>query len=310
MRLTYLSASIILACTACQAQEICFIPKQGPSAAAEAAFEKIAEAVGIRPGTILIYASSDALVKDRSGALSVGVCGANGVERWILYDPDLIKGDGLYFALAHETAHHLNNDPMSGEPPSTQIELRADGFGARYLTRPPLDWTSQRLMQALNSLPIPAAAQGFYPSLDERRARVSEAYASEYARLHPNPDPPLGPTPPPKETLQIKFLWRGMMDVDKSAQKQKSVPVSGSATVFIDGKEIRKVGVVSYTKESDDLDLSAGTHEFVFESSVTTVKGEYVRSNCKGDFVVSTTAVMHPKLAFMAGAKVGMCRIE
>jgi hypothetical protein len=108
-------------------------------------FEKIQDAVGIYPGTILLYASSAQLVKDRSGALSIECPGGAGLERWIIYDPELIQGEALYFAFAHETAHHLNNDPMSGETPSRQQELRADGYAARYLARPPLNWTSQRL---------------------------------------------------------------------------------------------------------------------------------------------------------------------
>jgi hypothetical protein len=223
-----------------------------------------------------------------------------------VYNPDLIKGDALYFALAHETAHYLNNDSMSGEPPDKQKELRADEFAGRYLTRPPLNWTKQRLDDALNALPLPVGAQGFYPSLSERRARVDESYSSEYARLHPTVNSPPKIEP---EVFQVKFLWRGMMDVDKPAMKDKSVPVSGYVIVYIDGKEVEKVGVLR-ASEDNDLDLSAGTHTFMFESSVTTYKNEYVRSHCSGEFVVNGTAVVHPKLSFMDGAKVGMCRIE
>jgi formylglycine-generating enzyme required for sulfatase activity len=187
-RLVLLCATLGFVCIACLGQEICGVPKRGPSADAIAAFEKIQDAVGIYPGTILLYASSAQLVKDRSGALSIECPGGGGLERWIVYDPELIQGDGLYFALAHETAHHLNNDPMSGEPPSKQQELRADSYAARYLARPPLNWTSQRLSQALSSLPLPKDAKGLYPSLEERRAQVNEGSAAESARLHPTPD--------------------------------------------------------------------------------------------------------------------------
>ena len=187
MRLVRLCVAIGLACIECLAQEICRVPKRGPSADAIEAFEKIQEAVGMDKGTILLYASSDALIKASSGAVSVERPAGDGTELWIIYDPDLIKGDGRYFALAHETAHLLNHDPRSPENWSKEKELRADGFAARYLTRPPLNWTSEKLSQALNALPIPQDARGLYPSLDERRAQVTQSYQSEYARLHPEP---------------------------------------------------------------------------------------------------------------------------
>ena len=187
MRLACLFTAVGLACSMCLAQEICGIPKRGPSADALAAFEKIQDAVGIEPGKILLYASSDQLVKDRSGAVSIECPAGGGVERWIVYDPELVKGDALYFALAHETAHHLNSDPISGEPPGKQQELRADYFAAQYLTKPPLNWTSQRLAQALTALPLSKDARGGYPSIEERRAQANAGYGEEYARLHPNP---------------------------------------------------------------------------------------------------------------------------
>jgi len=177
------------------------MPKHGPSADAVTAFEKIQDAVGIFPGTILLYASSVQLVQDRSGALSIECPSGGGLERWIVYDPELIKGDALYFALAHETAHHLNNDPMSGEPPSKQQELRADGYAARYLARAPLSWTTQRLTQALSALPLPKDARGLYPSLEERLAEANEGYAAATAHLSPDPNPtsgrPIASTGPP-----------------------------------------------------------------------------------------------------------------
>jgi hypothetical protein len=189
VRLSHLWVAVGLASGACLAQEICGVPKHGPSADALGTFEKIQGAVGIEPGTILLYASSDSLVKSRSGAVSIECPAGGGVERWIVYDPDLLKGDALYFALAHETAHHLNSDPISGETPGKQQELRADYFAALYLTKPPLNWSSQRLVQALSALPLPTDAKGGYPSIEERRAQVNEGYAKEYALLHPNPTP-------------------------------------------------------------------------------------------------------------------------
>jgi formylglycine-generating enzyme required for sulfatase activity len=189
VRGAFLCAAIGFASSACLAQEVCGIPKRGPSSDAAAAFEKIEDAVGIEPGRYLLYASSDQLVKDRSGAFSVECGAGRGSERWIVYDPELIKGDALYFALAHEIAHHLNNDPMSGEMPSKQQELTADGLAARYLARPPLNWTSQKLTEALNALSLLKDAKGLYASLEERRAQVNAGFASESARLRPIAEP-------------------------------------------------------------------------------------------------------------------------
>lgn len=214
MKLAYLFAAMGLAGSTCLAQEICGIPKHGPSADAVASFEKIAEAVGIRPGTILLYASSDQLVRDRSGALSVECPGGRGEERWIVYDPQLIKGDGIYFALAHETAHHLNNDPMSGERPSRELELRADEYAARYLMRPPLNWTSERLVEAINALPLPSDAIGLYPSVAERRAQVNAGYTSESAHLHPNTQPtPIGNIPSASVNQDGEAMFQTIKDL-------------------------------------------------------------------------------------------------
>jgi formylglycine-generating enzyme required for sulfatase activity len=177
-----------LVCGPCLAQVVCGIPKLAPSADALAFLERVQVAVGVGQGTILLYASWSELVGSLGGALSIECPGGAASERWIVYDPHLIKGDGLYFALAHETAHHVNYDPSSGGSPSKEKELRADGLAARYLARPPLNWTSQRLTQALNSLPLPKEASGIYPSLAERRSQVRESYAEESARLSPSPD--------------------------------------------------------------------------------------------------------------------------
>jgi hypothetical protein len=199
MRLSHRWVAVGLACTTGLAEEICGIPKHGPSADALKAFEKIQAAVGIKPGTILLYASSDQLVKKRSGAVSTECPAGGGEERWIVYDPELVKGDALYFALAHETAHHMNSDPISGETPGKQQELTADYFAAKYLTRPPLNWTTQKLAQVLTELPLPKDATGIYPSIEERRAQVNAGYAAEYALRHPN-EPVLARNGPKTQT--------------------------------------------------------------------------------------------------------------
>lgn len=206
MRLAFLFAAVGLASSAGLAQEVCGMTKRPAGTDANRALEEIEDAVGIQRGTYFLYISWDPLVKDRSGSLSVACPGGRGLEQWIVYDPDLIKGDGLYFALAHETAHQVNNDSLSGETPSKQQELTADGLAARYLARPPLNWTSQKLTQALNALPLPRDARGLYPSLEERRAQVNASYAAESARLRPNVNRPSSQmatalsSPPPART--------------------------------------------------------------------------------------------------------------
>jgi sulfatase modifying factor 1 len=176
----------------CLAQDLCQISTRLPPSTAAAIFEQIQVAAGFQKGTILLFTSSDQTVKDRSGAFSTQCPSGNGLQRRIVYDPALINKDlALYFALAHETAHHLNNDPMSGETPSKQQELRADNFAAQYLTRPPLNWTSEKLLQALFALPLPKEATADYPSFDERRASVLEGWAevARFVALAPRPAP-------------------------------------------------------------------------------------------------------------------------
>ena len=176
----------------CLAQEPCQISTQLPPSTAAAIFEQIQAAAGFQKGTILLFTSSDQMVKDRSGAFSIQCPSGNGLQRWIVYDPALINKDlALYFALAHEIAHHLNNDPMSGETPTKQQELRADNFAAQYLTRPPLNWTSEKLLQALRALPLPKEATAGYPSLEERGANVLEGWseAARFVGFAPRPTP-------------------------------------------------------------------------------------------------------------------------
>jgi formylglycine-generating enzyme required for sulfatase activity len=161
----------------CLAGDLCGVSKRAPSPSAIAAFENIARAVGFQANTILVFASSDPKVKERSGAASDECNGANGAERWILYDPELITGDlALYIALAHETAHHINHDLLSGDEPSKRQELEADRFAAISLAKPPLSFTKDQLLQGLNALPLPKETKGGYPTLEERRAQVSQGY--------------------------------------------------------------------------------------------------------------------------------------
>jgi hypothetical protein len=200
VRIARVCVAASLAGCLCLAGDLCGIPKRFPGVAAASAFEKIGEAVGFQQGTILLFVSSDQKVKDRSGAASDECVSGNGTERWIVYDPELIKSDlGRDFALAHETAHHMNHDLLSGEIPSKRQELDADKFAAEYLTRPPLNWTSDKLRQALSDLPLPKEAIGGYPTLEERRTQVIDGYQYESARYAPPPKVPVeAPRPAPR----------------------------------------------------------------------------------------------------------------
>jgi formylglycine-generating enzyme required for sulfatase activity len=166
------------------------MPKRAASAAAVAAFDDIRKAVRFKEGVYFLYASSDQLVKDSSGALSIVCPGGAGEERWIVYDPDLIKGDlALHFALAHELAHHLNDNLQSGETPGKQQELDADRFAAQYLAGQPLNWSREKLVEALSGLPLPKEAKGRYPNLEERRTQVIEGYQESASLVQPVSSP-------------------------------------------------------------------------------------------------------------------------
>jgi hypothetical protein len=139
-----------------------------------AALSRISTAVGFDPQTIFLYVSHDSAVKDRGGAMSLTCATGIGFERWIVYDPDLIKSDAPRdFVFAHETAHHVNFQSLSGLPWSKEDELQADFNGAQYLLR--LGWTKAKLDHALDLLNLPQGSQAGYPSLEERKAKVEEA---------------------------------------------------------------------------------------------------------------------------------------
>ena len=190
----------------CLAGDLCGVSKRPLGAPAVTAFENIAQAVGFRQDTILLFESSDPRVKNRGGAASDECPGANGTERWILYDPELIDSNlALYIALAHETAHHINHDLLSGDELRKLQELEADRFAAMSLAKPPLAFTKEELLQGLNALPLPKGAKGGYPSLEERRAQISQGYddAPRLPRrvLEPAPVNRTAPGPPSTGTL-------------------------------------------------------------------------------------------------------------
>jgi len=106
---------------------------------------------------------------------------------------------------------------------------------------------------------------------------------------------------------EITFLWRGMMDVDKSAYKYR--PIVGTISVFVDGQDVKEVGT-RYVSEKDTLDLAPGPHTFTFESLVDTNKTQGVRSSCNGQFVVERATVVHPHLTFFGNGSVRDCSIN
>lgn len=154
------------------------------------AFNRISGAVGFDPSTIFLYVSHDSAVKDRGGAMSLDCAIGSGYERWIVYDPDLIKGDAVRdFVFAHEIAHHVNFQSLSGLPWSKEEELQADFNGAQYLLR--LNWNREQLTHALDLLSLPQGSQRGYPTPEERKAKVEEAADEDYARSHARPGAPV-----------------------------------------------------------------------------------------------------------------------
>jgi hypothetical protein len=175
-----------------------------------AAFKRISAAVGFNPRTIFLYVSHDSAVKDRGGAMSLMCPIGTGFERWIVYDPDLVRGDAVRdFVFAHEIAHHVNFQLLSGLAGGKEDELQADFNGAQYLLR--LGWNREQLVHALDLLNLPQGSQGGYPTPEERKARVEEA-VDDYEQSHRRPSPPtlvggtMVYTPPSYEENLKKFL--------------------------------------------------------------------------------------------------------
>jgi hypothetical protein len=77
---------------------------------------------------------------------------------------------------------------MSGEPRGENQELDADRYAAVYLASPPLNWSKEKLLQALAALDLPPEARGTHPSLDNRREQV----VAGYERAHHPVTNPLG----------------------------------------------------------------------------------------------------------------------
>jgi hypothetical protein len=158
------------------------LTKLRPNTSAETALDTVIDAVGFDPGTILLYLSHDDFVAKKGGAMSLLCNSTFGTERWIVYDPDLIKGDpARSFAFAHEIGHLVNNHALTGGRRTKQEELQADYYAAQYLAR--LSWTQDQLLDALIQLNLPSLSEGGYPTLDERRAAVTRGFVDEKARM-------------------------------------------------------------------------------------------------------------------------------
>jgi hypothetical protein len=196
-----------------------------------AALRRISAAVGFDPRTIFLYVSHDSAVRDRGGAMSLTCPMGTGFERWIVYDSDLIRGDvARDFVFAHEIAHHVSFQSLSGLPWSKEDELQADFYGAKYLIR--LGWTKAKLVHALDLLNLPQGSQQGYPSLEERKAKVEEAATP------PRPEPPTNlrgavvtsSTPSYEENLRslLNFTYQGQI-LFRSVRTNKYVCAIGTA---------------------------------------------------------------------------------
>jgi hypothetical protein len=171
-----------MACGVSYAQQlpfnVCRVTVHAADPSAEKIVEQILQLQITKPDTILVFTSTDPGLVAASGAAS-GVCSmANGEQRWIVYDPEVISAPAeLEFALAHEVAHHVNQHLTNGDPHTKEQELEADEYAARYLTR--LGWDKENLFDALDGLKLPLLATGGYPSRDERRAAVLAGFLKE-----------------------------------------------------------------------------------------------------------------------------------
>jgi hypothetical protein len=164
--------------------DLCGVGLFAADPSAETLVRQILQNLLQRPDTILVFASTDPGVAKR-GAVSSECPMGDGIQRWIVYDPEkLAVGPELDFALAHETAHHMNRHVVNGAPRTKGQELEADEYAARYLTR--LGWDDSALMEALSSLKLPLEAKDGYPSLDERKNAVLAGYEKEKADVVSN----------------------------------------------------------------------------------------------------------------------------
>lgn len=235
MRIGKLCGLACIAGALCRGQDFCGIAKLRATTEAAAALDRIVAVVGFDPGTILLYASSDTSVRQKGGAMSLACNISTGTERWIVYDPDSIKGSvARDFVFAHETAHHTNFQPLLPGTWSKNQELQADYYGAEYLTR--LHWTGKRLLEALNELKLPQGSQQGYPTLEERQASIQKGYADELAR-------------------------RGDVSGDDVPQIA-SAPQHDSADVFrqliaVDSSEVAKLRLVAADKVESASEFSA-----------------------------------------------------
>jgi hypothetical protein len=180
----------------CSAQPaLCGINVHPAGKSANDAFDDIRKAAHLPEGVYFLYQTSDPLIEEYGGAAAIGCWIGNANQRWIVYDPNLIKGDlALHFALAHELAHHEHNDSLSGEDRSEKQELEADWSAAEHLASAPLSWTKEKILEALSALSLPPGGRGVHPSLANRTEQVVAGYEA-VTSFRPQPGP--NPIPPP-----------------------------------------------------------------------------------------------------------------
>lgn len=155
------------------------------------------------PTEIRLLPSSNALVNKRAAAQ---LCGSGQTERWVLYDESYLLSlspNARNFLLAHEAAHHINNNTLAASSWTKKMELAADKSAANWLTR--LGVPPDQLLQAFEALAFDLEPVQEYPTRSERRAKVLEGIAD--AQLGPTESTtPVGAVRGnPKDGL--KYVW-------------------------------------------------------------------------------------------------------
>jgi hypothetical protein len=198
-----------------------------------------------------LFQSSDPLMREYGGAAAVACGGGNGYQRWIVYDPNLIKGDlALHFAFAHELAHHEHNDSLSGEERSEKQELDADRSAAEFLASPPISWTREKLLEALNALDLPPSAGVVHPSLAKRSEQVVAGYEAVSSVFRP--PPVTDPLPPPKKPKP---------DIGSFTTSVSTVTNGNSTTLrwSIENAESAKITTDSGDEDVGEVNSSSGS---------------------------------------------------
>lgn len=213
----------------CMGQSVCELNKVRARTEAYVVLDNVVRSgYRLNRQSIQLFESSDPVVQGRAISL---LCGPLANERWIVYDPDYVEAskqrdggsdDALYFLLAHEAAHHLNNDTKPGGEWSKSQELDADLAAAKALAGG-LHFTKDRLQKALAALK-PEVRAG-YPSVEERQEQVARGYNESQGST------PITPSPPPSRSMKVSvaaYQASGVtVPVNMGAEEQASIRATG-----------------------------------------------------------------------------------